>query len=78
MIGKDQWANWKDHPCTQEMMKQIVTLREEGFVDLSYGGEDNALLHLGTKIGKINAFTVLLNYGFIQEEDTNDDGKSRE
>ncbi len=69
MPERDQWSNWKDHPCTQAMMKELREMREEGFIEASYGGEDNSLIHLGIKLGKINALTGVLNYNFIPKED---------
>jgi hypothetical protein len=68
-IERDQWSNWKDHPCTREMIKILKEYRELGFEEISYGGEDNALLMLGTKIGKINGLTSVINLSFIPEED---------
>jgi hypothetical protein len=72
MPERDQWANWKDHPCTQAMIKLLKEDREVGFEELSFGGSDDALILLGVKIGKLNALTSMINYGFIPEEDAND------
>jgi hypothetical protein len=69
MPAKDQWANWKDHPCTQAMMKELRDTRENGILEVGYGAEDDNLLLLGVKLGKINALTVILDYGFIPQED---------
>lgn len=72
MPARDQWANWKEHPCTQAMMAALKEDREEGFVEVSGGADDNDLIRLGIRLGKVNAMTVILNYGFIPEEDEND------
>lgn len=68
-IERDQWGNWKNHPCTEEMLKILKQWREEGFEEVSYGGEDDRLLQLGMKIGKLNALTGMINLTFIPEEE---------
>lgn len=72
MPDKEQWAQWKDNPCTQAMLVLLREVREEGFKEISYGGDDSALLTLGAKIGKINCLTAIINFGFIPEEEEND------
>lgn len=74
MPTKDQWANWKDHPCTQAMMKWLQEGREQGFQEASYGSEDNGLVVLGVKLGKVNAYTGIINYDFIEEEEEDTNG----
>lgn len=71
-IERDQWGDWKHHPCTVEMMRLLREIREVGFEEVSYGGEDDRLLQLGMKIGKLNALTGIINFGFIPQEDDND------
>lgn len=78
MPSREQWGNWKDHPCTQAMLKLLAEERELGFNEISYGSEDNNLILLGVKLGKINALTGIMNYSFIpQEEEDNDNRESR-
>lgn len=72
MPSKEQWGMWKDHPCTLAMIGLLKAAREDGFNEISVGGEDNELLRLGVKLGKINAITIMINYGFIPQEDDND------
>jgi hypothetical protein len=69
MPSRDQWANWKDHPVTQAMIKILSEQREMGLEEISMGADDADLLRYGIKVGKINAFTGIINFGFIQEED---------
>ncbi len=71
MPSRDQWANWKEHPCTQAMLKLLTESREYGFEEVSYGGEDNNLVYLGIKLGKINALTGVINLTFIPQEEPN-------
>lgn len=72
MPSKDQWGDWKYHPCTIAMIKALKEDREIGFEEISYGGEDNNLIYLGVKLGKINALTGIINYSFIPQEEPND------
>lgn len=69
MPERDQWASWKDHPCTKAMMKELQDIRENGIIEASFGAEDNNLIRLGLHLGKINCLTAILNYGFIPQED---------
>ena len=72
-IEKEQWADWKEHPCTLEMVRLLKELREFGFDEISFGAEDNELLRLGVKLGKLNCLTGVINFTFIPEkEETND------
>lgn len=73
MIEKEQWSDWKEHPCTQELIKILREIREEGYEEASYGSQDDSLIQLGIKLGKINALTGIINFRFIpEEEETND------
>ena len=69
MPTKEQWGDWKHHPCTQEMLKILREMREIGYEEAAYGGEDSNLIYLGVKLGKINALTGIINFGFIPEEE---------
>lgn len=71
-IERDQWANWKDHPCTQEMVKVWKELREYGFQAAANGALDERLLQLGINLGELNCLTRMINFEFIQIEDDND------
>jgi hypothetical protein len=73
MIEKEQWSDWKEHPCTLELIKILREIREEGYEEASYGSQDDNLIQLGIKLGKINALTGIINFRFIpEEEETND------
>ena len=72
MPTRDQWANWKDHPCTKAMVKALSEEREMGLEEISMGADDNNLLRFGIKVGKINDMTGIINFGFIQEEESDD------
>jgi hypothetical protein len=69
VIDKREWADWKDHPCTQEMIKILREDREIGYEETSFGSNDDNLIQLGIKLGKINALTGVINLRFIPEED---------
>lgn len=72
MPSREQWANWKDHPCTQAMLEIMREDREAGMEEVSYGANDDELVRLGIKIGKVNNLTGIINLTFIPQEDTND------
>jgi hypothetical protein len=75
-IDRHQWADWRGHPCTQEMIKILREIREEGYEEASYGTDD-MLIQLGIKLGKINALTGVINLRFIPEEEENDGRNNR-
>lgn len=72
-IDREQWADWKQHPCTLEMVKILQENRELGYEEAAYGSPDDNLILLGIKLGKINALTGLINLSFIPEEEENDE-----
>lgn len=69
MPTRDQWANWRDHPCTQAMLQLLREEREIGFEEVSYGTDVSDVIRLGIKIGKVNSLTGIINLGFIPDED---------
>jgi len=76
-IEREQWADWKEHPVTQEMIKILRELREFGFDEVAYGADDDELVRLGIKLGKLNALTAIINFTFIPEKEE-EHGRSAE
>jgi hypothetical protein len=66
-ISKDQWADWKQHPCTQVFFSIVNSKREEYIQFLSQGGFSNSISKQNLALGSINAYTHMMNVEFVEE-----------
>lgn len=75
MISAEQFAEWKEHPVTKEIFKEIKFVRNEIVEQLANGntiGHDAQATHGFTNrtIGQLDGLNQLLNISYVGTEET--------
>lgn len=66
-ISREEWADWKEHPVTQEFFKVLQQHREEALQVLAYGAYAEQPHRQSILIGSVNAFTKILETSFVED-----------
>jgi predicted HAD superfamily Cof-like phosphohydrolase len=63
-LTRQEWADWREHPGTEEFFKAVQELREDTLQALANGVHADDLGRQSILIGKVNALTKILETTF--------------
>jgi hypothetical protein len=73
VVTKEDYGMWKLNPVTQQFMREIKTLVEDGIAELGSGQHTEDMGRTYLCIGKINALNSILKLDFVEESNVRDE-----
>jgi len=67
-VTPEDWAAWKSNSVTKLFLSEVLSLREEGLEELAAGVHTMDINRTHLLIGKLNAFTAILQMDFVEKD----------